>query len=102
MTFQTYKPTNEKGFVVSISKNHLTLNKELTARLDPSPRYVQLAYEAETKTIRIMPSGDDEQGLVINKNKIGARGFFKYFNIENKGKYNATYDENEKAVYVRL
>lgn len=99
MAFEVYKPNNDKDYVVAISKNHLTLNKILTAKLNPS--YVQLAYEPDTKTIRIKLSGD-ENGLIVNKNKIGARGFFKHFNIQNKGKYNATYDENEKAVFIRL
>ncbi|MDD3653863.1 MAG: hypothetical protein PHO01_06735 [Desulfotomaculaceae bacterium] len=99
MAFEVYKPNNENGYIVSVSKNHLTLNKRLITKLNPS--YVQLAYDSETKTIRIKPSSD-ESGLIVNKNKIGARGFFKHFKIQNKGKFNATYDENEKAVYIRL
>ncbi|OPX86598.1 MAG: hypothetical protein A4E53_03032 [Pelotomaculum sp. PtaB.Bin104] len=99
MAFEVYKPNNEKDYVVSISKNHLTLNKALTAKLNPG--YVELAYDVDTRTIRIKPSST-ESGLIVNKNKIGARGFFKYFNILNKGKYNAFYDENEQTVLVRL
>jgi len=99
MAFQVYKPKIEKESTVSISKNHLTLNKKLASRLNSS--HVELAYDPETKTIRIRPSSN-ENGLIINKNKIGARGFFKHFNIQNKGKYNTSFDENEKAIYIRL
>lgn len=99
MAFEVYKPRFEKEATVAISKNHLTLNKKLMAKLDT--KYIELAYDPDTKTIRIKPS-NNENGLILNKNKIGARGFFKQFNIEQKGKYSAVYEDNEKALYVRI
>lgn len=99
MAFEVYKPRFEKEATVAISKNHITLNKKLLDKFNT--RYVELAYDPETKTIRIKPSVN-ESGLVLNKNKIGARGFFKHFNIEQKGKYSAVYNDNENALYVRL
>jgi len=99
VAFQVYKPKSEKESTVFISKNHLTLNKKLASQLNSS--HVELAYDPVTKTIRIRPSSN-ENGLIINKNKIGAKGFFKHFNIQNKGKYNTSFDENEKAIYIRL
>ena len=99
MAFEVYKPRFEKEVTVAISKNHITLNKKLLDKFNT--RYVELAYDPETKLIRIKPSAN-ESGLVLNKNKIGARGFFKHFNIEQKGKYGAVYNDNEKALYVRL
>jgi hypothetical protein len=99
MAFEVYKPRLEKEATVAISKNHLTLNKKLIGKLNTE--YVELAYDPDTKTIRIAAK-NNENGLVLNKNKIGARGFFKHFKIEQKGKYNAVFNENEKALYVRL
>ncbi len=98
MSFEVYKPRFEKEATVAISKNHLTLNKKLVDKFDTN--YVELAFDQDTKTIRIKAS-DSESGLILNKNKIGARGFFKHFNIVQKGKYNAVYNENENAVYVK-
>ncbi len=98
MTFEVYKPRFEKEATVAISKNHLTLNKKLVDKFNTE--YVELAFDKVTKTIRIKAS-DSENGLVLNKNKIGARGFFKHFNIQQKGKYNAVYNEDENAVYVK-
>ncbi|HOV80885.1 MAG TPA: hypothetical protein PK728_12415 [Bacillota bacterium] len=98
MAFEVYKPRNEKESTVAISKNHLTLNKKLAFQLETS--LVELAYDPDTKTIRIKPA-NDENGLVLNKNKIGAKGFFKHFNIGSKGKYSAVFNEKEKAIYVQ-
>ncbi len=98
MSFEVYKPRFEKEATVAISKNHLTLNKKLAEKFDTE--YVELAFDKDTNTIRIKAS-DNENGLILNKNKIGARGFFKHFNIQQKGKYNAVFNENEKAIYVK-
>ncbi|MDD2553527.1 MAG: hypothetical protein PHP51_03010 [Desulfotomaculaceae bacterium] len=98
MSFEVYKPRFEKEATVAISKNHLTLNKKLAEKFDTE--YVELSFDKDTKTIRIKAT-DSKNGLILNKNKIGARGFFKHFNIQQKGKYNAVFDENEKAIYVK-
>jgi len=99
MAFEVYKPRLEKEATVAISKNHLTLNKNLIGKINT--KYVELAYDPDTKTIRIRAS-DGKNGLVLNKNKIGAKGFFKRFNIDKKGKYSAVYKENEKGIYIQL
>jgi len=99
MAFEVYKPFLEKETTIAISKNHLTLNKKLLDKLNT--KYVELAYDRNTKTIRIKPS-PNENGLVLNKNKIGAKGFFKHFNLAQKGKYNAVFDDNEKTLYINI
>ncbi|MCG9968869.1 hypothetical protein L9W92_12555 [Pelotomaculum terephthalicicum JT] len=99
MTYEVYKPKTEQDLTISISKNHLTLNKKLASKLNMS--HVELAYDQLTKTIRIKPTVNDK-GLTVNKNKIGARGFLKHFKIQCKGKYCTTFDENENALYIRL
>jgi hypothetical protein len=98
MSFEVYKPRFEKEATVAISKNHLTLNKKLIHKFDTE--YVELAFDKDTKTIRIKAS-NNENGLILNKNKIGARGFFKHFNIKQKGRYGAVYNDNENAVYIK-
>ncbi len=99
MAFEVYKPRIEKEATIAISKNHLTLNKKLLDKINT--RYVELAYDPETRNIRIKPSTTDN-GLVLNRNKIGARGFFKHFKIDQKGKYNVVYNEKEKAFYIQI
>ncbi|MCL6634741.1 MAG: hypothetical protein K6T29_03100 [Peptococcaceae bacterium] len=99
MAFEVYRSRLEKEAPAAISKNHITLNKKLLDRFNT--KRVELAYDPDTNTIRIRPS-TSESGLVLNKNKIGARGFFKHFNIQQKGKYNAVYNDNDKAIYIRL
>lgn len=99
MNYEVYKPKSEKEFTISISKNHFTLNKKLALKLNMS--HVELSYDPLTKTIRISPSTNNN-GLTVNKNKIGARGFLKYFDIQCRGKYHITFDENENVLYIRL
>lgn len=99
MSFEVYKPRFEKESMVAVSKNHLTLNKRLAAKL--ATPLVELAYDPDTKTIRIKPT-NNENGIILNKNKIGAKGFFKHFNIDLKGKYSAVFDEKEKNIFIKI
>lgn len=99
MAFEVYKPHLEKEATVAVSKNHLTLNKKLMGKLNT--KYVELAYDPDTRNIRIKAS-NDENGLILNKNKIGAKGFFKHFNISQKGKYSAVYNDSEKSIFIQL
>ena len=99
MAFEVYKPRLEKEATIAISKNHLTLNKKLLDKFNT--KYVELAYDPETRTILIKASNKDN-GLILNRNKIGARGFFKHFKIEQKGKYSVVYNEKEKAFYIQI
>lgn len=99
MAFEVYKPHLEKEATVAVSKNHLTLNKKLMGKLNT--KYVELAYDPDTRNIRIKAS-NDENGLILNKNKIGAKGFFKHFNISQKGKYCAVYNDIEKSIFIQL
>jgi alkyl hydroperoxide reductase subunit AhpC len=52
--------------------------------------------------IRQIKASTTDNGLVLNRNKIGARGFFKHFKIDQKGKYNVVYNEKEKALYIQI
>ncbi|MDO7786979.1 hypothetical protein [Desulforamulus aquiferis] len=97
MTFEVYYPRSEN--YVSVSKNHITLNRNLAAKLNAD--HVELAYDREEKVIRIQPSAPDS-GLIMNKTRIGAKGFLQYFGIENKGKFPATFSEDEKIILIQL
>ncbi|MEG6520408.1 hypothetical protein [Desulfotomaculum sp. 1211_IL3151] len=97
MTFEVYYPRSEN--YVSVSKNHITLNRNLAAKLNVD--HIELAYDRETKVIRIQGSSADS-GLILNKTRIGAKGFLQYFGIENKGKFPATYNEEENSIYIQL
>lgn len=97
MTFEVYYPRSEN--YVSVSKNHITLNRNLAAKLNVD--HIELAYDREAKVIRILGSSPDS-GLILNKTRIGAKGFLQYFGIESKGKFPATYNENENSIYIQL
>lgn len=97
LPFEVYYPRSEN--YVSVSKNHITLNRNLAAKI--SSDHVELAYDRDTKVIRVNFSSPDS-GLIMNKTRIGAKGFLQYFGIESKGKFPATYHEDEKSIYIQL
>ncbi|MCL6634913.1 MAG: hypothetical protein K6T29_04005 [Peptococcaceae bacterium] len=100
MAFEVYKPRGErvpKMPLVTISKNSIVLNKHAREKLNTEK--VELAYDRESKTIRIKAA---EEGQNIKKTKVFSRGFFNYFKIAARGKYQAVYDEKEKALFVNL
>lgn len=100
MAFEVYKPRGEKVGklpLVSLSKNSIVLNK--TAREKLKAENVELAFDRETNTIRIRASKD---GQIVKKTKVFARGFFNHFGLDKKGRFTASYEENENALYVDL
>ncbi|WP_041274398.1 hypothetical protein [Desulforamulus reducens] len=97
MAFEVYYPRSEN--FVSVSKNHITLNRNLVTKLNTD--HVELAFDRETNVIRITGSSPDS-GLILNKTRIGAKGFLQYFGIESKGKFPATYNEEENSIYIQL
>jgi hypothetical protein len=97
MPFEVYYPRSEN--YVSVSKNHITLNRNLAARLNAD--HIELAFDREEKVIRITAASPDS-GLIINKTRIGAKGFLQYFGIDTKGKFPATYNESENTIYIQL
>ncbi|MCL5780299.1 hypothetical protein P378_06965 [Desulforamulus profundi] len=97
MTFEVYYPRSEN--YVSVSKNHITLNRNLVAKLNAD--HVELAFDRDSKVIRITAASPDS-GLILNKTRIGAKGFLQYFGIDKKGKFPATYNETEKSIYIQL
>ena len=99
MAFEVYRPRTDKETAVTLTKNHLSLNKKLVTWFNAA--YAELAYDAAGKTIRIRP-GSAENGLKIKNNRIGARGFFKHFGIAQTGKYRAVLDERDKTIYIKI
>lgn len=100
MAFEIYKPRGEriqKEIIVSLSKNSIVLNKQAREKLQAEK--IELAYDKDTNTIRIKVA---EEGQVVKKTKVFARGFFNNFGIDKKGKFAARYDEIENALYVEL
>lgn len=97
MAFEVYYPRSEN--YVSVSKNHITLNRNLVTRLNGD--HVELAYDRDNKVIRVSAASPDS-GLILNKTRIGAKGFLQYFGIDTKGKYPATFNDDEGAIYIQL
>jgi hypothetical protein len=100
MSFEVYKPRGEKADkipLVSLSKNSIVLNK--TSREKLNAESIELAFDSDTNTIRIVGSAD---GQTLKKTKVFAKGFFNHFGINKKGKFQANYDETENALFVEL
>jgi len=104
LAFEVYVPrraerkTKAKMPVVKLSKNSIVLNK--IAREKIRSNLIQLAYDPDTRTIRIKPV--ESGGILIKKTKIFGKGFFKQFGIDYKGAFPANYDEEDNALYVPI
>ncbi len=101
MAFEVYKPRREKQEkvpLVSLSKTSVVLNNVARSKLQT--KRIELAYDRDTKTIRIRAV--DEGGMEIRKTKVFGKGFFNQFNITQKGKFEAKYNPEENALYVTL
>lgn len=46
--------------------------------------------------------GLKEGGMLIKKTKLFGKGFFNQFKLTKKGKFEASYDPNENALFVKL
>jgi len=90
----------EDTLTVSFSKNTLVINKH-SRELLKVPARIELAYDKETNTIRIQAT-EENNGIELKKTKIYAKGFYKYFDFNEKGKYRAVYNGDKEALYVQI
>lgn len=103
MAFEVYRSKAHKDGkvpVVSLSKASIVLNKIARDKLN-HPEYVELAFDREGNAIRIRPSAINE-GHLLKKTKILAKGFYKYFDLNVTGKYKADYNSEDNALYFNL
>lgn len=99
MTFKVYKPhflgnTNS----ASLNKSQIVISPDLVDCIVDT-KFVELAYDDETDTIRITPA---EHGIKIYNGKIGAIGFFRNFRIKTIGQFDAKYSYEDKCIYIML
>jgi ethanolamine utilization cobalamin adenosyltransferase len=99
LAFVVYKPRGKKKEdplpVISFSKSSIVFNK--TARQMLNSQHVELAYDDETKTVRVRPADD---GMQLKKTRVFGKGFFKRFNIHPRGKAQARYSDG--ALYADI
>lgn len=101
MAFEVYRPRGEKSekkAVVSLSKTSVVLNN--VARDFLNAKRVEIAFDRESNLMRI--ASVTEGGLEIKKTKMFGKGFFNQFDITKKGKFEAKYDPDQKALFVQL
>lgn len=101
MAFEIYRPRGERAEkvpIVSLSKSSIVLNN--VARQKIGKNKIELAYDRDTKTLRI--KAVDDGGLEMRKTKVFGKGFFNHFGINKKGKYEARYEPGENALYANL
>ena len=107
MPFEVYTPRSkskekEPATAVKISKNSIVLNKNLRGLIQ-QPEYIELAFDGDSKTLRIRPvAKGDGKGIQLKKTKVYAKGFLEHFQINNYGRHFASYDQEENAIYVTL
>lgn len=100
MGFEVYKPRIKNTNLIALTKNHIILKPDILEKLNTNS--VELAYDRNTRVIRIRPADLEEDGFVINNNKIGARGFYKFFDIGIKGKFPFKMDDSDNAVLIDI
>ena len=90
MAFEVYAPRKNRTRkarvrkpAIRLSKMSLVLNKQ--AREIVNSDTVELAFDPETRMIRVAPGGD----IQVKKTKIFAKGFCKHFGITATGKFDA-------------
>ncbi len=101
--FEVYAPRSREAKKkdipeIKISKQSIVLNKK--ARSLVQAERLELAYDKESKTIRLKRSVED--GINVKKTKVYAKGFLEHFNIQEKGRFTADYKETENALYVKV
>lgn len=89
---------------IRLSKNTIVLSKNLKSELDAKGTKIQLAYDKKLKTIKINSVGENEKGLMLEKTKIVAGGFFKKFdiNVEETKRYEAIWSDKEQGFLFKL
>lgn len=96
MAFEVYVPRRGGGRVAGklkktpalrLSKTSLVLNKP--AREALGAESIELAYDPDTKTIRVSPNGS----IPIKKTKVFAKGFYNAFGISSSGIFPAELKE---------
>jgi len=85
----------KKTPLIRLSKSSLVLNK--WAREQLGAQSIELAYDADTKTIRVSPNGS----IPLRKTKVFAKGFFKAFDINVNGVFSVEIEE-DGALYAKI
>ncbi len=102
MAFEVYKSRGEKqgkAPVVSLSKTSIVLNN--VAREKLGTNRIELAFDADTTMMRIK-GVENGSGMEVKKTKVFGKGFFNHFKIVKRGKFEAEYNKDENALYVKL
>lgn len=83
--------------IVVLTKKYILLNRVSIENLNTEK--IELAFNYDTNMIRMMASNN---GLSIKDTRLFSKGFFNYFRIKEQGMYIATFNQNDKALYVDL
>ncbi|KJS12248.1 MAG: hypothetical protein VR67_09975 [Peptococcaceae bacterium BRH_c8a] len=98
MTFEVYVPRSNDANVVTITKHHIRIGNKLLGKIKGDR--VEIAYDRDSNKLRIR--GLDEGGLILSGNKIGATGVFKYFELDERGNFQAEFNDKDNSIHVDL
>ncbi len=101
--FEVYVPRSREAKKkdvpeIKISKQSIVLNKNARNLIQADK--LELAYDSADGIIRIKKA--EEGGINMKKTKVFAKGFLEHFDIGGKGKFPATYQDDERALYVKV
>lgn len=103
LAFEVYDFENtvpsDKPFI-RIGEKSIVFNKVFLSMLKASK--LELAYDSKTKTIRIKSVDNDEKGIQLDKTKIPAANFLNHFKIEQRGRFEAKYDDKNGCFYIKI
>jgi len=92
-----YKRRYEKRHFVRLEKYRMFISSSLI-----STNKIELTYNEEINAIRIKSIGENEKGLIVKDRRIQVGKFYKRFNINSKGEFEAVWDDNEQAWTIKL
>jgi hypothetical protein len=104
MAFIAYHPKQgikeSVKMIISLSKASIVLNR-LSREALKTPEYVALAFDPDDNILKITPS-NKEEGILVKKTKIFAKGFYNFFDLHINGRYIAIFNQEDESLCATL
>jgi len=100
MAFIEYNPTRGglRPKSAKLTKTHLILSSDLHEKIGENN--VSVALDPDDKILRLTPV--ESGGLKLTEGKLQSKGFVNFFGIDKKGLFDAEWDENEGAIFIKV
>ena len=100
MAFIEYNPTRGglRPKSAKLTKTHLILSPDLHEKTGENN--ISIAYDPDDKILKLTPV--ESGGLKVTDGKLQSKGFVNFFDIDKKGLFDAEWDENEGAIFIKV